>query len=179
MEDNLIVYGSLINKKELLVAFGNTENAPIRVNGFKRVFDQEAVWRKGSGNKKAVLNVVKSDNNWFNGILVRNINEKHFKSIDRREKGYKRIRTDPTPIKFEYGISTKLEGDIWIYIGEQQKMRDDILPIPSYLEICLEGAKGWGKKFYIDFLATTFLPSGQKLVEFLKTNPKFGLKNVG
>jgi len=179
MRDNLIVYGSLINKKELFGVFDyvtKKEVIPIRLNGFKRVFNQEEVWRKGSGKKIAVLNVVKSDNSWFNGILVRSVNENYFKFIDKREEGYKRIKVDPTSIKFVYGISTKLEGQIWIYTGKEHKMRKDILPIPSYLDICLEGTKEWGEGFYNDFLITTFLPNGQMLIEFLKMNQKFGPK---
>ena len=179
MKENLIVYGSLINKKELFdkkFGFYITENEaiPIRVNGFKRVFNIETTWRKGSGKKIAVLNVVKSDNNWFNGILIRDINKSYFRSLDKREEGYKRIKVDPAFIKFDYGPSTKLKDQILIYTGE--KMRDDILPIPSYLDICLEGSKEWGKEFYNDFLKTTFLPNGQTLIEFLKMNPKLGQK---
>lgn len=180
MRENLIVYGSLINKKELLDVVGyitEKEIIPLKVNGFKRVFNQETTWRNGSGKKRAVLNVVKSNNNWFNGMLVCNINESYFWSLDKREEGYKRIKVAPASIKFDYGISTKPEGRIWIYTGKHQKMRDDILPIPSYLDICLEGSKEWSERFYNDFLITTFLPKGQALIEFLKMNPKFGLKN--
>lgn len=166
---DLIVYGSLINKEELFDAFcyiSEKDTTPIIVNGFKRVFNQESSWRECEENKLAVLNVVRSDDNWFNGLFVHLENESCFFPIDKREVGYKRVKLDPKSIGFVYGISTKLEDEIWIYTGKKQKLRYDISPIPSYLDICLKGAKMWGKEFYNDFLTTTFLSDEKKLMDY-------------
>jgi hypothetical protein len=94
----LIVYGSLINKSELVqngFSLGNTR--PAIVQGFKRVFHQEPSWRKsGQGEERAVLNVVSSQPHWFNGLLVSNLDDGFFVDLDERERGYNRIRVAPS-----------------------------------------------------------------------------------
>merc|ERR1711879_247364 len=96
---NLIVYGSLINKKELFnegISLVDVEK--VKVYGFQRVFNQEPSFRLVESRNRAVLNVRKSDNLWFNAIVIKNLEEEYFQVLDKREKGYKRTLVEKTQI---------------------------------------------------------------------------------
>ncbi|RLE47612.1 MAG: hypothetical protein DRJ31_08575, partial [Candidatus Methanomethylicota archaeon] len=84
-----------------------------------------------------------------------------------RERGYERIEIEKGLIKF-YDHPAEPRGRIWTYTGK--RIRSDIMPIPSYLDLCIEGAREWGERFYRDFLNTTFLSDGRTLREFLQAD---------
>ena len=167
MPDSVVVYGSLISKKEHSALDVIEEALPVRVEGFKRVFNQEATWRKGSGRNRAVLNVMRSKENWFNGILLTGFEMRDLEALDERERGYERIEIEKGLIEF-YDHPAEPRGRIWTYTGK--RIRSDIMPIPSYLDLCIEGAREWGDRFYRDFLDTTFLSDGRTLREFLQAD---------
>lgn len=88
----IIVYGSLINPEQLHQKPHLFARAyPIFVKGYRRVFNQEPSWRKGDDKHRAVLNVMKSDQDGFNGLLVRLQDGSDFHQLDERERGYNRI----------------------------------------------------------------------------------------
>jgi hypothetical protein len=151
---NLIVYGSLLNKDELkkhnitddMIDF-------VKVKGFKRIFNQEPSWRKVKSNYRAVMNVQVDKNFWFNAILLKNLDEKYFMQLDKREIGY-----DRTIIKD--GNVTTYNGNIVnnciIYKGKAGKQNNKILPNKDYLAICKNGARSHFSEFYDDYISTTY-----------------------
>lgn len=154
---SLLVYGSLLNKNELLKKNINLSNCiPVIVKNFKRGFTQEPSWRKTAGNNRAVLRVDISNDHFINALLIQNISQESLKDIDKREIGYNRVIVDKKDIKLCYGsLKEKKEDDIYIYIGKKEKYNSDIFPNPDYLNLCLEGAAQWGEKFHKDFLDST------------------------
>jgi len=160
---NLIVYGSLLNKNELKkhnISLDNIEY--VKVYGFRRVFNQLPSWRKTEGNKKAVLNIEYNRDFWFNAILIKNLTKEYFKELDIREKGYNRV-------DIKSGNVVTYKGDIiknaFVYVGKEGKQDNNILPNPSYYQICYNGAKEHFKEFFQDYLNTTYQNSQSGIVK--------------
>lgn len=152
---NLIVYGSLINKTELLNKKIKLENCvPIILNGFKREFSQEPSWRKVDSNYRAVLTVFPSPHHKINAILIKDLPKDIFQKLDEREIGYDRIKISASKINFAYEESTSIK-EAFIYIGKKEKYNKSIYPNLEYLKLCSDGAKGWSEEFHNDFLQTT------------------------
>ncbi len=151
---NLIVYGSLINKKELEKENINLVDVEIiKVYGFKRVFNQEPSYRFKNSIDRAVLNVQKDKNSWFNAILIKNLSSNYFDTLDIREKGYNRNIVSSDYIETYCG---KKLGDSFLYMGKEEKRNHEILPNLDYLDICLNGVKTFDKEFLNDFLKSTY-----------------------
>lgn len=157
----LLVYGSLINKNELLDKnIDLLDCIPVKVYNLKREFSQEPSWRKSEGDDRAVLRVDIKKKHFINALLVQNIKNKAIKDLDHRERGYDRIKVEKTDIEFCYDMNKKrleLSEQVYIYIGKCDKLNPLILPNPHYLDICLEGAKQWGDRFYKDFIESTYV----------------------
>ncbi len=151
---NLVVYGSLLNPKELKkhgIALSRVDT--IKVKGFKRVFNQLPSWRKSNGIKKAVMNIEDDKYAWFNAIIIKELSKEYFDDLDKREIGYDRI-----PLKNGNVINYKndiIENCI-IYKGKKDKQSSKILPNPTYFDICLNGAKTYNEEFFNDYIYTTF-----------------------
>ena len=159
---NLVVYGSLINKNELLKeGISLVDVECVRVQGFKRVFNQEPSYRFVDSINRAVLNVQESKELWFNAIVIKNLSEEYFKTLDEREKGYNRVS-----LKAEQVISYDKKNipNCFIYIGKKEKESFEILPNEEYLNICLKGVKTFGEDFHKEFLDTTYKNSKNGLI---------------
>jgi hypothetical protein len=139
---------------------------PIRIEGWKRVFNLEPTRRKGEGNNKAVLNAVRSEE-WLNAVLICGVGDIFLEDLDERELGYNRIEVPNSTISFPYGNPVNELGKIYIYSGKPHKINDLILPNLSYLQLCLDGAKQWSLDFYQDYLKSTFTASGVILSDYL------------
>jgi hypothetical protein len=166
--DALIVYGSLINKSELIESgfpLGSTH--PVVVQGFKRVFRQEPSWRSDQGEQRAVLNAISAEQHWLNALLVSGLDEGFLVDLDKREKGYNRIRVAPSYLR-DYHFPRTTPRNIYMHIGKADKQSDSILPNSSYLSMCLEGAKHWGEDFYNDFLDSTFVEDNVLLRTYIE-----------
>ena len=88
---NQIVYGSLLHVDELKKQNIDPSLVDlVKVKGFKRVFNQLPSWRKVDGIKKAVMNIEKDENSWFNALVIKNLDEKYIEDLDHRERGYDR-----------------------------------------------------------------------------------------
>jgi len=152
---NQIVYGSLLHVDELKKQ--NIDPSKIefvKVQGFKRVFNQEPSWRKVEGIEKAVMNIEKDEKSWFNAIVIKDLDEEYIKDLDHRERGYDRTALrDGTVIL--YGSDKVLKNCI-VYKGKEGKQSDKILPNPNYFEICKNGAKSHFEEFFHDYLASTY-----------------------
>ncbi len=155
--DALIVYGSLINKSELIRGeFPLDSTRPMVVRGFKRVFCQEPSWRPDQGEQRAVLKVVSSEHHWLNALLISGLDDRFLADVDEREKGYNRIKVAPSCLRGYHPLSTT-PRNIYMHVGKAEKQSDSILPNDSYLSICLEGARQWGEDFYNELLDSTFV----------------------
>lgn len=151
---NLIVYGSLINKEELSnEGISLLDVEIVKVFSFKRVFNQEPSYRLEDSLHRAVLNIEKDENSWFNAIVIKNLKEEYFHTLDRREKGYNRIFLENSKVKDYNNIEVL---NCVIYQGKANKQNQEILPNFDYLNICLNGMDYFGKEFFNDFLKTTY-----------------------
>ncbi|MEO0771033.1 MAG: gamma-glutamylcyclotransferase family protein [Cyanobacteria bacterium J06649_4] len=160
----IIVYGSLLNQAQLCRATRLSSSAiPVFVKGYRRLFNQEPSWRKGDNKHRAVLNIIRSEKDDFNGLLVRVRADSDFHQLDERERGYDRIEVSYSQLESLMATPSLIEsGPIYTYRGKPEKQNDDILPNASYLELCLRGAQSWGEEswgedFYEQFLQTTYV----------------------
>lgn len=147
----LIVYGSLINEEELqnqgLIGH-NIE--PVKVFGYKRVFNQEPSYRMIDSNDRAVLSIEVNNSSWFNAMMIKDLDEAFIEALDMREIGYERIRVECK------SYSGNFYKDCFVYLGRSDKKNDVLHPNKDYLELCLEGAKEISEEFYQDFINTTY-----------------------
>lgn len=152
---NQIVYGSLLHVDELKKQNIDSKNIEfVKVKGFKRIFNQIPSWRNIAGKNKAVLNIEVDIECWFNAIAIKNSNEKYIQDLDYRERGYDRIRLKDGSVTL-YSDGSSLKNCI-VYKGKKNKQSNEILPNTEYFKICNDGAKSHFKKFYQDYLATTY-----------------------
>lgn len=166
---SLLVYGSLINKNQLLNNdIKILKYTPVLVNGFKREFTQEPSWRKSTSINRAVLNVKENDQYSTNALLI-DIYKDDIKVLDKREIGYNRLKVSSDKIEFKYDLITKIKNkDVFIYTGKEEKYNNLILPNLEYMDICLKGAENWNQSFYKDFINNTFVQD-EVLKYFIKT----------
>ena len=158
----LVVYGSLMAKAEISALGLNPEMAiPVIIQGYQRIFAQEPSWRKGVGNERAVLTVVRSpqaeanQSPSFSGILLPNISAEIIKELDVRERGYNREHIEESKISpFEIEVTWKATS-AQIYVGKPHLFNKDIVPNSQYQKRCLDAALEWGSAFYQSFLNTT------------------------
>ncbi|MCP4971564.1 MAG: gamma-glutamylcyclotransferase [Arcobacter sp.] len=161
---NLVVYGSLLNKKELLKENVSLKNIEcVKVYGYKRIFNQEPSYRLLNSLNRSVLNIEENKESWFNALVIKNISIEYINTLDKREKGYNKVFIKDGNVK------TYDNNDLFdciVYKGKQTKRNDKILPNFDYLNICLNGAKDLGNSFFKDFLKTTYKnsSSGEVLI---------------
>jgi len=163
----IIGYGSILNPDDITEEFDHLDRrvCPVRVDDFKRIFNQEASWRQTSQDERAVLNVVQSNENWFNGILIGDLSRAEFADLQHRERGYRFVEVESNQIDIYNPEDIEPDGINvnWSAVEEQdliltttgKKTDSGALPISDYLEICKEGAQRWGDVFFQDFLETT------------------------
>lgn len=175
----VITYGSLLHPEDLTDLFGRIRNRtqPVKVDGFRRAFNQEASWRETEGDDVAVMNVGRSEGSWFNGLMVADLDRSEFAEFRERERGYWLVEVEPESLD-EYSptmLDTSHLGDSPPDLDDQdlvlvptgKKVRMDVSPIDDYVNICLTGAREWGSDFYEDFLTTTELASGRSLESYM------------
>ena len=147
----IIAYGSLINLQEIKSQREHPAHAvPIKLDTFKRSFNQQPAWRNDVGTHSAVLNVQTSEQNWLNAVCFCYA-EFDFTDLDNREKGYSRIGVDADKISNYQRYNLPELEEIYIYRGKKEYQSSVLMPNPDYLNICLAGAKHWGEEFYYDF----------------------------
>ena len=170
----VIGYGSLLSPDEL-VPFLETDASrvtPVRVEGFRRVFNQESVWRakatEGDENEIAVLNAVRDKTSSMNGVLVPDLSTGEYDALRARESGYRMVEVEHEAIE-PYGSDSEgdLPEDDVILVPTGKRVNDELLPIPEYIDICLEGARYWGDGFRDEFLRTTDVRQDETLAEYL------------
>ncbi len=166
----IITYGSLINPQE-------TEGMdsppihiiPLKLDTFKRSFNQQPAWRQGIGKNSAVLNARTSAMNWMNAVCYC-FDDFDFTALDKRERGYTRTAVHDDQVSCYQGHNLPKLKEMSIYLGKEEYQNDTILPNSNYLDICLRGAKNWGEDFYRDFLTTTYLNHEIFLRDYLQSH---------
>jgi len=174
----VITYGSLLDPDDLDALFTELTSRvlPITVDGYKRVFNQKASWRDADGESRAVLNVVRHEGAWFNGLLVTDLRREEFANFRERERGYRLVEVahDQIDLYDSSAVSTDalkadrspLSDQDLVLVPTGTKVTEDITPIDSYVDLCCEGAEQWGEAFLSDFLRTTRLPCGDDLTTY-------------
>ena len=174
----IIAYGSLINRQEIKNQREHPVLAiPIRLETFKRSFNQQPAWRNGSGTHSAVLNIQTSEQNWLNAVCFCYA-EFDFKTLDIRERGYSRTTVTADKITSYQGYHLPGLKEVYIYLGKGEFRNNTLLPNPDYLDICLTGAISWSDKFYRDFLNTTHINSGILLRDYLQFHKQTGQRSM-
>lgn len=164
----ILVYGSLINKDELIGEGVDISSCtPVVLEGYKREFSQKSQRPIYLGSNKAVLTVIKDKNSFCNAILVPNIKEKDLEVLDYREAGYNRVKIEFESLNFKYENLNEEIDEVYIYLGKEEFYDTSLVPIPKYLDICLKGSFAWGQKFYNDFLENTFT-QGKRIKDTIK-----------
>jgi len=168
MNYNGLIYNS---DNEFIFGYGSTINyksrnettkfislsIPVRISnkfGYKRC------WNFQSPNAKlTALGIVKDDKNpsTINGVLF-SVKKKDLNLFDKREEGYSRIQI---PIHFLEPTSwcclPNYNCIIWTYVPNNYNIPNKYYPIlQSYIDVCINGALNYGKKFVIEFLNTTY-----------------------
>jgi len=162
----VIVYGSLLAPSELADLLDDPAGRiwPIRLRGFERLCNQTASWRGTDAGQRGVLNVVRTDGAWCNGLLVTDLDRDEFTAFKDRERGYRLLEVAPEdvdpypPDVVDAPLETTrppLEDQDLLLVTTGTKVDHDIAPIPSYLETCLDGASQWGETFLSEFTTTT------------------------
>lgn len=165
----LVIYGSLLEPSEWneTPREAYRRGIPVKVHGYKRVFNNEADYRSYKDKRRAVLNVEESSGAWFNGILIPWLYEDEKEPLLGRESGYSIERIASSAIE-PYDSTNRVNSATSIETVVGDKKRKDILPIPSYIKICLKGARYWGADFYEDFVRVTEVVTGETLEEYLR-----------
>jgi hypothetical protein len=152
---NQIGYGSLLHVDELKKQNIDPSRVDlVKVKGFKRVFNQLPSWRKVDGIKKAVMNIEKDENSWFNALVIKDIDEAYLQDLDHRERGYNRTALEDGSVTL-YSDGSVIKNCI-VYKGKEDKQSSEILPNPDYFIICKDGAECHGEEFFKDYLQSTY-----------------------
>lgn len=163
---SVVVYGSLLDPAALRAVVEDPEGRvwPVKLRGFERRCNQTASWRETDDDRRAVLNVVRSDDAWCNGLVVTDLLRGEFEAFRERERGYRLVEVDPADLDpyprrdidtpFETSDPGLADQDL-LLVTTGTRVATDIRPIPSYLEACLDGASRWGGTFFADFKSTT------------------------
>tara|TARA_Y100000310_G_C20514656_1_gene730585 strand:+ start:202 stop:708 length:507 start_codon:yes stop_codon:yes gene_type:complete len=166
----IIAYGSLMNKQQ----FSGKSCKLVHVQGWKRIFNKVVsrdVWKRQShGNYVGTLNVVEEENASFNAVAYE-IDNAELSTLLQREEDY---HTEEVVVK-ELKSGSPLENCLMFVSNETNEKgkpitRDDIFPIPAYLDVCRSGAYSWGEEFGEEFDRTTFLADRKITIEtYLRT----------
>lgn len=137
----------------------------VRLRGFRRSFCQEPSWRRSDSAARGVLTVRREAGCWLNGLLIQDLRPGALPALDRRERGYVRTPLAADALEpYEPGADLG-PGQPIVYLGREEKFNAGILPNEEYLGICATGAGRWGPSFLRDFLLSTHLGEGGRLLD--------------
>lgn len=170
---SVIGYGSLLSPNEILPFLDKNFvcATPVRIEGFRRTFNQESTWRAKAtdAEAKAVLNAVIDEEYSMNGIFLPNLSQHEYTVLRDRERGYRMVEVEPEYIEPYFSKEDDEdfpESDI-VLVPTGKRVSEGIRPVPEYIDICLDGARYWGDEFYHDFLRTTEAQPDVTLKEYL------------
>ncbi len=164
-------YGSLMSKESLRATVPDVSDIrPAYIEGFVRDFslwDPEGFTetnRDIRGIPFCAVDVKQAEGKSHVNGIVFSVDETYFKALRRREQEYALVST--TAYNFESG---KPLGECKVFSANKNNGNYDFGSIAQgrYLQVCLEGAAEYGKKFYAQFLETTYI-NNQTLGSVLK-----------
>lgn len=159
---NIIGYGSLLSHKSLKEDCRDKKFTPVKVKGYKRIFNIE------EKNNHDVLNLASSKNSTFNGVLFK-VNDKELKEIKEREDWYNIEESECYDFKTKKKIGKCLLFiDHLILIDRHHKNPDK-----KYFVLCREAAYHISKEFGRAWDETTYVSSGKKVSEWIKMHPEY------
>lgn len=167
----LLVYGSLVDPGELrdLCEDCVDRAIPVRVDGLRRVFDQETSWRSDHEHERAVCNVVRDPESWINGLVLPDVSRETFSEFREREKWYRLVGVPRSAVEpYRDSDEGALAANDVVLTTTGTETDDDIEPIPDYVDQCLEGAAAWSTTFHEEFLRTTETNSGRSLADHVE-----------
>lgn len=165
-------YGSLLSPEEIngMLAGGVDRAHPVTVQGFRRLFNQEASWRKSEDAEQAVLNAVRHDQYELNAVLLSDLSQEEYRELRERESGYRMVEAPSNGLTpYDSADEDQIAAHDLILISTGTKVNSNIRPISEYIDICLDGARAWGEQFYREFIETTEIQAGEPLDDYLET----------
>ncbi|GAB5411780.1 MAG: hypothetical protein ChlgKO_08940 [Chlamydiales bacterium] len=174
----IFTYGSLLHPVSASFDLKGA-GRPMLSFGIRRVFNYEgsqlAKNRLGlpspeNALETAKLNVVPTGRTSdFLPGAVYEVDQEDLLRLEEREKGYmwKKIHV----MDFDevvHGILPEME-EVYVLMLPEQKLKQESFPHQSYLNVCLEGARRFGKRFLKLFANTTYLADGETtILEWLR-----------
>lgn len=176
MGTRIVVYGSLINESSLKRTLPeySGRKTPIIVNGFQRRFNRISVARLKTPEQRAslwpnvgTLDVIRKDGACINAVLLY-VSSSQMKSLKEREVGYHLESVDVMDFntrKFLCRAEIFVSNPMQVLVGDRicDINSDEIMPIPSYMEECFEGAREIGEDFLKVWKQTTFNANGESI----------------
>lgn len=149
-------YGSLINENSLKKTVPNAKNiVPVKLCGYKRVFDLKSCSRKCSqtGKSVAVLNIVPDLNHSILGVIFE-VPLEEFDNLKEREKQYELEKIIVVDIrsneKYESFTFIARDYESYSYTFNSQIQNE-------YLKICIDGCLSINEQLLENFLETTYI----------------------
>ncbi len=167
MDYNIIGYGSLLSHKSLKEDCKDKKFKQVIVKGYKRIFNID------EGNSHDVLNLTPEKSSAFNGVLFK-VNDRELKKLKEREDWYNIEESEC------YNFNTnKKAGKCLLFIDHMILIdKHHKNPDKRYFILCREAAYHISKKFGRYWDETTYVSSGKKVSEWIKTNPEYNtIKN--
>lgn len=165
MTYQLVGYGSLISHNSLSKTIPDKTFTPVIVKGYKRIFNLKIE----NDQDPDVLNLKKDGRAKFNGVLF-TVNDAELIKIKRREDDYNLEETEC----YDFATGKNL-GKCLITIdnlvgldGGQGK------PDKRYFIACREAAYAISEAFGKFWDETTYVVSGERISEWLSSNPSYG-----
>ncbi len=188
MTQSLFVYGSLVERRELLTLLETHGLPPVvepcAVTGFRREWNVAMDNRgdlprykyyvdRASGERPACyvtfLNLRRHSGGRVNGVAI-TVDEALLSELDGRERNYRRIRVDDA-------VEGGPAGTIWAYVGTpdaEARYREGLrtgtgLIARAYHEGVDRAFRGWGARFHQQFLEST-VPPDVPLAELVRVD---------
>ncbi len=164
MKFSIVGYGSLLSHKSLRKTFSNKQFHPVVVKGYKRIFNVRDYQLKNPD----VLNLKKSRNSFFNGVLFE-ISALELNKLRKREGIYNIEETKCYDFKTKKSL-----GNCLICIDYHKAIdHHHNNPNKSYFILCREAAYHINKEFGKTWDETTFTSSNEKISKWIKKHQEY------
>jgi hypothetical protein len=165
MQYNIVGYGSLISHKSLKETIYDRSFTPVIVKGYKRIFDLAT----GHGKNRDLLNVIKSPEHKFNGVLFA-VNDTELVKLKEREDDYNLAET----VAYDFVTGKELckcfiTVDVLVGIDHSGVFA----PENGYFILCREAAYHIGEDFGHYWDETTYTAKDEKISEWLKSHSEY------
>lgn len=164
MKYNFVGYGSLLSHKSLKKSIEDKNFTPVIIKGYKRIFNIST----RNGQNSDILNIVKSRNHNFNGVLFK-VDEKELKNLKIREDEYNLEKTSIYSFKTQKKIGKGFFViDYYVDIDKNKK-----LPSRSYFIMCRNAAYKISREFGRYWDRTTYISDNEKVSDWIISNKSY------